>query len=324
MYDYKYSWNENEERGANPLLSRNCKRNESQLDHCSDVASGWEGWQVGCLKPGDRSFQKNFGEKEKNMLKKIIATVFVVLWHRLAFAAHPLITDDTGTQGKGNIQVEVNGEYGNETYGVDGEENLTGVATTISYGVKDNIDMILGIPYQYIRTKTAFTEDTYADTTTEDGISDISIELKWRLFEQDGIRLALKPGITFPTGSHKRGLGSGRAGYSLNLLTTKEIEPFAFHLDLGYIRNKSKDDERRDIWHASIASEYEIIEDFKLVANIGMEKNPDKSSNIDPAFILAGIIYSITENLDVDFGIKAGLNKVETDYSILAGIAIRF
>lgn len=63
MYDYKYSWNENEERGANPLLSRNCKRNESQIK--TTVLYGWEGWQVGCLKPGNRSFQKNLDERSR-------------------------------------------------------------------------------------------------------------------------------------------------------------------------------------------------------------------------------------------------------------------
>lgn len=45
---------------------------------------------------------------------------------------------------------------------------------------------------------------------------------------------------------------------------------------------------------------------------------------IDPAFILGGLIYSISKNLDIDFGIKGGLNKPETDYAILAGIAWRF
>jgi hypothetical protein len=43
-----------------------------------------------------------------------------------------------------------------------------------------------------------------------------------------------------------------------------------------------------------------------------------------PAFILGGVIYSITESLDIDFGIKAGLNDVETDYAFLAGLAFRF
>ena len=55
-----------------------------------------------------------------------------------------------------------------------------------------------------------------------------------------------------------------------------------------------------------------------------MERNPDKTSNLDPAFILGGLIYSISKNFDVDFGIRGGLNKPETDYAILAGIAWRF
>jgi len=68
----------------------------------------------------------------------------------------------------------------------------------------------------------------------------------------------------------------------------------------------------------------EVIKDIKLVANIGAERNPDKSSNTHPVFIIGGLIYSISEDFDIDFGIKAGLNKPETDYSVLAGITWRF
>ena len=98
----------------------------------------------------------------------------------------------------------------------------------------------------------------------------------------------------------------------------------AFHLNVGYIRNENKADERNDIWHASLAAEFEAKKDLKLVANIGVESNPDKTADTDPAFLLGGVIYSITEDFDMDFGVKAGLNEAETDYSLLAGIAFRF
>ncbi|MBI1810973.1 MAG: transporter [Nitrospirae bacterium] len=258
------------------------------------------------------------------MFKKIFIVVIAVLWYGSAFAAHPLITDDTGTQGKGKYQLEVNGEYGNEKYGVDGEKNTTKMATTLTYGASENADIILGIPYQYIRTKTSATDTESESTKAEDGISDISIESKWRFFEKNGLSLALKPGITLPTGNRKRGLGTGRAAYSLFFITTKEVEPWAFHFNLGYKRNENRNNERIEIWHVSLASEVEVVKDLKAVANIGMERNPDKTSNIDPAFILGGLIYSISKNFDVDFGIRGGLNKPETDYAILAGIAWRF
>lgn len=42
------------------------------------------------------------------------------------------------------------------------------------------------------------------------------------------------------------------------------------------------------------------------------------------AFLLGGIIYSLSENFDFDIGLKMGLNKPETDFSVLAGLAWRF
>jgi len=58
--------------------------------------------------------------------------------------------------------------------------------------------------------------------------------------------------------------------------------------------------------------------------NVGMESNPDIDANNDPAFLIGGIIYSIKENFDVDFGAKCGLTKSEKDISVLAGITFRF
>jgi len=244
-----------------------------------------------------------------------------------AFAAHPLITDDTGTQGKGKFQVEVNSEF---NYDKEKEEGLTTkerggeIGTILSYGILNNTDIVIGMPYQWFRIK----EDGEL-TSRESGISDLSLEVKWRFYEKDGLGFALKPGITFPTGNEKKGLGSGRPSYGLAFITTKELGPWAFHFNLGYMRNEYKlredrEANRKDLWHVSLASELEVVKNLKLVGNIGIERNPEKASTRHPAFILGGVIYSISENLDIDFGVKGGLNKPETDFTILAGIAFRF
>jgi len=245
----------------------------------------------------------------------------------VSYAAHPLITDDTGTQGKGNSQVEINTESG---YDKETEEDITiketglEVAGILSYGITDSVDIVFGIPYQWNKAW----EDGDM-TSDEDGVSDMSLELKWRFYEAGGLSLALKPGVTLPTGKEEKGLGSGRMSSGLTFIATKEIEPLAFHLNLAYTHNgykleEDRDANRKDIWHVSLASEAEVIKDLTVVANIGMEKNPDKTTTTDPAFILGGVIYSITDALDIDFGLKTGLNKPETDYSILAGTAFRF
>lgn len=261
------------------------------------------------------------------MFKRIVTMIAVLLWSGLAFAAHPLISDDTGTQGKGKFQLEVNSEFTYDKETADGVTTKVAggeVAAAFSYGVTDNVDVVLGLPNQWKKVKE---DGTVA--SDEHGISDVSLELKWRFYDRDGLSFAMKPGLTLPTGNENKGLGNGRDSYAFTFITTKEMDPLAFHLNLAYAHSEyklqeDKEANRRDIWHVSLASEVEAVKNLRVVANIGMERNPDKTSNTHPAFILGGLIYSIFENFDIDFGIKGGLNKPETDYSILAGIAWRF
>jgi hypothetical protein len=240
-----------------------------------------------------------------------------------AFAAHPLITDDTGTQGKGKFQFEFIGEYSH-----DKENGVTTTSSTfptipvMSYGTTDTMDIVLGLPYKVSKTEEVGTE------TRLSGFGDASLEVKARFYEKDGLSFALKPGVSLPTGDEDKGLGNGKAFYHAFLITTKEVRPWAFHFNLGYIRNEYKlpadeDANRKDIWHVSLASQVEIVKNLKAVANIGMERNPDKTSETHPAFILGGLIYSLTENLDFDFGVKGALNRTETDITYLAGVTWR-
>ena len=168
------------------------------------------------------------------------------------------------------------------------------------------------------------TEEAGVVVANEKGISDANLEVKWRFYEKEGLSFAIKPGLTAPTGDENKGLGAGKIGYSAYFITTKETDPWAFHLNLGYRRNENKADERKDLLHVSLATEFEARKDLKLVANVGFESNPDNTANTDPAFALGGVIYSIKENLNIDFGLKMGLNKAELDYSLLAGLAYKF
>jgi hypothetical protein len=234
-----------------------------------------------------------------------------------------MITDDTGTQGKGNVQFEFIAEYGKDTEQGVTETVFEGPTVPVfSYGVSDATDIVLGLPYVSVRTEEAGT------TSAVRGIGDASIEVKTRIYDKDGLRFALKPGLSFPTGDEEDGLGNGKLSYSASLITTKEVEPWAFHFNVGYVRNEYKiqaDEKvnRKDIWHVSLASQVEVVKDLNIVANLGMERNADRSSHTHPAFALGGFIYSVTENFDVDMGIKVGLNKAETDVSFLAGIVWR-
>ncbi len=238
-------------------------------------------------------------------------TLFIILPAVPVFAAHPLITDDTGTQGRGKYQIELNAEYTS-----DSGSRETGIGASFSAGIADTVDIVLGVPFTTLRER-----DEAGDWQTEHGFSDISLELKWRFYEQKGLSLALKPGISLDTGSEERGLGEGTPSYSVFLVATQEFEPLTFHVNAGYIANRS---DLRDILHLSVAAEYAVSHSFTLAGNIGGETNPDRESSVHPLFLLGGAIYHVSENFDIDAGIKAGLNKAEPDYAILTGIAYRF
>lgn len=239
-----------------------------------------------------------------------------------ARAAHPLITDDTGTQGKGHFQLEFTGQYDwdrENSEGVLVKAEGGEITAVLSYGIADNVDLVLGLPYLWGKAK----EDAMT-VYDENGIGDTVLEVKMRFVETGGFSLALKPGMSFPTGNDNKGLGTGTLGGHLFFIASQAIGAWEFHGNFGYIRNENDADERRDIWHASVAATWEIIENLKLAANAGIERNPDDPAKYDPAFLIGGIIYSINENIDIDLGVKYGLNKPETDISAMAGLAFRF
>ncbi|MEJ2254204.1 MAG: transporter [Nitrospirota bacterium] len=245
------------------------------------------------------------------MMKKIFMTVMLLLlWHGVAFGAHPLITDDTGTQGAGKMQIEVNGEYAREGGDSDAE-----VGAIVSFGLGEDMDLVLSAPYQFLR----FTGEQ-GGKTSEEGFSDIGGELKWRFYERGSLGFAVKPGVTIPTGDEEKGLGEGEASYGLVLITTKTFGSSAVDVNIGFIRNR---EELRDIWLYSLAGEYGLAENLVLVGNVGGQTNPDPGSDTHPAFVLGGLIYSVSDGLDIDAGMKAGLNGAEADYAVLAGMALR-
>ena len=63
---------------------------------------------------------------------------------------------------------------------------------------------------------------------------------------------------------------------------------------------------------------------MKIVADIGADKNVDKDADNDPAFVIGGLIYTLTDDFDIDCGVKYGLTSSETDLSWLAGMTFRF
>jgi Putative MetA-pathway of phenol degradation len=233
------------------------------------------------------------------------------------FGAHPLITEDTGTQGQGNWQLELTAEYGHEE--VAGTEDDSGdFAAVLAYGLRDNLDLMLTLPYSHIESETG------GATTTTNGLGDIGLDAKWRFFEEGGLSVALKAGVIFPSGDEAEGLGAGNTNFNANLISSYETGPWGYHLHLAYFSNRNVHDEREAILHGSLALTYLAMENLRLVADLGNYTTADRAYDEDTRFLTLGGIYGVNDDFDIDIGLRHGLSEPETDTTLLLGIALRF
>lgn len=249
---------------------------------------------------------------------RVVRAVFLACLAAPALAEHPLITDDAGTQGRGKVQLELVAEYGRSED--DGTVTKTLVGPTMpvmSIGISDAVDLVSGIAYQH-----ATVEDAES-RLTRSGAADFALDVKWRFYESGGLGLALKPGLTLPTGDDAKGLGAGKSTQHLFAIATKESGPWAFHANAGYTRNANRAGDREALWHASAAATRSFAESLKATVNAGVDSNPDPRSRRMPAFVLGGLVYSVSEKLDVDVGAKRSFNVSGTAYAVLGGITVR-
>jgi hypothetical protein len=289
----------------------------------------------------------------------IAGLLFALVLSHQAFALHPMITDDAITQGKGVFQLELNYQYSRDKYleisrdpkellesELEGQsvfgkryvrEGVHQAGIGLSYGIIDPLDINVGVPYQnaYTRERHQFyfgpLQGFYLrEHETADGLSDVNLEFKWKFYEFNVLSLALKPGFVLPTGNYEKGLGAGKFGGYAYFIGTMDLKQVLMHLNLGYIRNQNRINEREDLWHASLGFEIWLLKDYlRLAANAGFERNRDKRSNVQDAFLLAGLIGSPSQTCDLDIGFKysiqgKGWESPGPDVTVLAGATVWF
>ncbi len=260
------------------------------------------------------------------MLLPALLTIWCMSLPDPAQAAHPLATDDTGTQGVMKFQMESSAEFGWDT------ENKRGITTRSDYqkltvaataGVLESLDLQVSYPYTWQKI-----EENGNDRIDNSGLNDLAMALKWRFLELGPASFAIKPSIAFPTANRDRNLGSGRAGYGATLISTVEFKPVAIHTNIGYTNQKftdaDKDGSREHLWNVSLAGVVEILKGLQLVAEAGTTTNPDKGNSAWPVYLAGGVIFSVLENLDLDVGAKGSLTAPETDLALSSGITFKF
>lgn len=221
-----------------------------------------------------------------------------------AHAAHPLITDDTGTQGKGRWQLEA--------FGVEGRERATKArlkeyGAVLSYGIAETAELLVGMPWI---------------ASGADGIGDASLDLKWRFFEKDALSLGLKPGITLPTGDEGERRGTGRATWGTLFILSYAPGPLALHAHAAYRRNENKFGERESLRQLAGAATVRVG-DVRLVGELARETNPVPGGATARSTTI-GAIWSLTREFDLDIGWRTGRGGAALDDMLLLGMTLRW
>jgi hypothetical protein len=250
-------------------------------------------------------------------LAGILGPIFFALWPMTALGGHPLLTEDTGTQGAGHYQLELTYDS-NHQEDSDTESREQIVNAVLSIGILENLDYIVTLPYEHVSERTG-------NRTTAEGIADAEIAVKWRFYEDEALSLALRPALGLPTGNEGEGLGSDHIIPSLFAVMSYAADPWSFHLHLGYTRNfHDGAGERKHIYHASVAAEYSLDDSLRLVGDASLESNADQSGDLYAGSMVLGLVYSPTPDLDLDLGYRKGLTDAAPDHAWLAGLALRF
>jgi hypothetical protein len=223
-----------------------------------------------------------------------------------AFGAHPLLTEDTGTQGKGGWQLEVNGERQRDPQ-PGGAPVLRAIqsGTTLSYGVTDTVDFKIDLPY-----------------VRHQGALDVAAGFKWRFYEEGPLSFGTLFGISLPTGDEQKGLGTGRYNAGANGIASWQGERWEFHSHLGLRSNSNVIGQRDWLGHFSAAALYRVWKPFRLLLDVVWDSNPQAESGTLRNTVV-GLIWSVTRDFDLDAGVRKG-NDPAIDTAILFGATLRW
>jgi hypothetical protein len=231
-----------------------------------------------------------------------------------ALAAHPLVTEDTGVQGYGNQQFELNTD---RSVAHETKFSSLSVNATYTLGVSDTLDVAYNGPW--LRNQVGNSPREF-----QRGLGDASIFMKWRAYEDGAFSVALKPIVYFPIGDHDKGLGADRVRAGVTGVTSWSGEGYNVLANLGYTDNNNKDGDRKSIWNTSAALVVGLSDKVRGAVEAGTYTNSDATSKKYPAFANLGLIYSPTEKFDLDVGYKQGLNDAEVKRSFGAGMTVRW
>lgn len=211
-----------------------------------------------------------------------------------------LIWDDTETLGTGNYQNENYFFYKKSV-----EEKEGSYIFNFTYGGNDKTDLAINIPVGYLKNY----ENVYSD------ISDPFVEIKYRFYEKDGLKFAIKPFLGIPVKKDSE-FSQHHLSYGITLVSQLDFEKVTFYANSSFMVHKNRLFGQNEFFQ-SISGEYSINDEFSIISTLFLSSYGNTQTGG-----LIGIGYS-KGKIEIGFGIGKLFN-CENDYSIYSGITFRF
>jgi hypothetical protein len=227
-----------------------------------------------------------------------------------AHAAHPLSTEDTGTQGTGNVEIE------------NGFQRATGGGTSlflyqpqVSVGLATTFDAIL---------QPSFVALDRSGEQRVSGLGDTNADFKWRFLGVDPWSFAVRAGLALPTGQRDLSLLHGQVGEHALLVATWDATPTTVHANLGALHVPPAPGVRATTASVSAAVMQAVGQRMILTVDGTVGQSLVAAQHGWPGTVLGGAIWTIRPGLDIDAGWQTSFHSTPAIHTWLAGITWRF
>lgn len=167
---------------------------------------------------------------------------------------------------------------------------------------------------------------TTTEKTTQSGWGDLVGAVTYKVLPgaPEGWLLDLTGKVKFPTADRDKGLGTGKADYSLQADVSKSIGDFTPFLGLGYKwRGKPADLALRDSAYGSVGAAYRVARGTEI--ELAYDYRQRASANSAAARELAFTVYHrVSDLLRLSGFVSKGYSDASPDWGAGLGVSVRF
>lgn len=228
-----------------------------------------------------------------------------------ALAMHPMISEDPGTQGEGRYELELGYQ---STRGDPSDGRTSSFSPQLSWGALPALDVIV---------QPAWLTQHPVGGGAVRGWGDTAVDVKWRFHESGEVAVAVRAGLSLPTGSAAKGLGASGTGAHAVIAGSLAAGEGTLLGNLGVAYARFPGD-RSTLPYATAAYVAPVGPAWQTFVEVATQRNSDPARSTWPAVARTGLVWTVAEGVDLDVGAEGRLNRAAPSFTALAGVTVHW